>query len=84
MQDLLFSETTTLGVRSYEVERRALNRETIRVETPYGQIDVKVASINGRVINEMPEYEQWRAAAERGGVALRVVEAAVLHALKNN
>ncbi len=84
MQDLLFSETTTLGVRSYEVERRALNRETIRVETPYGQIDVKVASFNGRVINQMPEYEQCRAAAERGGVALRVVEAAVLGALKNN
>jgi uncharacterized protein (DUF111 family) len=84
MRELLFTETTTLGVRSYEVERRALNRETIRVETPYGQIDVKVASINGRVVNEMPEYEQCRAAAERGGVALRVVEAAVLHALKNN
>lgn len=84
MQELLFTETTTLGVRSCEVERRALNRETIRVETPYGQIDVKVASINGRVVNEMPEYEQCRAAAERGGVALRVVEAAVLNALKKS
>jgi uncharacterized protein (TIGR00299 family) protein len=81
MQELLFTETTTIGVRSYEVERRALQRETIRVETPYGQIDVKVASINGRVVNEMPEYEQCRAAAERGGVALRVVEASVLEAL---
>jgi uncharacterized protein (TIGR00299 family) protein len=81
MQNLLFSETTTLGVRSYEVERRALERETVRVETPYGQIDVKVASINGRVVNQMPEYEQCRAAAERAGVALRVVEAEAVKAL---
>jgi uncharacterized protein (TIGR00299 family) protein len=84
MQNLLFSETTTLGVRSYEVERRALERETVRVETPYGQIDVKVASINGRVVNQMPEYEQCRAAAERAGVALRVVEAEAVKALKSN
>ena len=84
MQELLFTETTTLGVRSYEVERRALQRETIRVETPYGQIDVKVASINGRMVNEMPEYEQCRAAAEGCGAALRVVEASALSALKNN
>ncbi|HEY0544661.1 MAG TPA: nickel pincer cofactor biosynthesis protein LarC [Pyrinomonadaceae bacterium] len=82
MQNLLFSETTTLGVRCYEVERRALQRETVRVETPYGQIDVKVASINGRVVNQMPEYEQCRTAAERAGVALRVVEAEALKALK--
>lgn len=80
MCDLLFAETTTLGVRSYEVERRALSRETIRVETPYGPIDVKVARINGSNISGMPEYEQCRAAAERGGVALRTVEAAALDA----
>lgn len=82
MSALLFSETTTLGVRSFEVERRALEREIVRVETPYGSIDVKVASINGRVVNEMPEYEQCRAAAERAGVALRVVEASVREAIK--
>jgi uncharacterized protein (TIGR00299 family) protein len=75
--DLLFAETTTLGARSYEVERRALNREIIRVETSYGTIDVKVASAFGRVIKQMPEYEQCRAAAERAGVALQTVEAAV-------
>lgn len=77
MTELLFSETTTLGVRSYEVERRALERETIRVETLFGAIDVKVARMNGRVVNEMPEYEQCREAAQTAGVALRVVEAAV-------
>jgi uncharacterized protein (TIGR00299 family) protein len=81
LTELLFKETTTLGVRSFEVERRALERECVRVETPFGPIDVKVARLNGLVVNEMPEYEQCRAAAQAAGVALRVVEAAVRDAL---
>jgi uncharacterized protein (TIGR00299 family) protein len=74
--DMLFAETTTLGVRSYEVQRRALEREIVRVETEYGPIDVKVARLNGHVVNEMPEYDQCREAARKAGVALRVVESA--------
>jgi len=74
---MLFAETTTLGVRSYEVQRRALEREIVQVETQYGSIDVKVARLNGHVVNEMPEYEQCRAAALKLGVPLRVVESAV-------
>ena len=76
LADMLFAETTTLGVRSYEVQRRALAREIVRVETEYGPIDVKVARLNGHVVNEMPEYDQCREAARQSGVALRVVESA--------
>jgi pyridinium-3,5-bisthiocarboxylic acid mononucleotide nickel chelatase len=77
LMNLLFTETTTLGVRSYEVTRRALRRSLVRVETQYGPIDVKVAHLNGRVVNEMPEFEQVRAAAMKAGVPLKVVEDAV-------
>jgi uncharacterized protein (TIGR00299 family) protein len=73
---LLFTETTTLGVRSYEVTRRALQRSVVRVETPYGPIDVKVAHLDGRVVNEMPEFEQCRLAAAKTGVPLKIVEEA--------
>lgn len=76
MCELLLTETTTLGVRFYEVMRRALEREVVRVETRFGAIDVKVAAFNGRVVKEMPEYEQCRAAAEKAGVTLLEVEAA--------
>jgi hypothetical protein len=76
MCELLLTETTTLGVRYYEVERRALERETVRVETQYGAIDVKVARLGGRVLKEMPEYEQCRAAAESANVTLQAVEKA--------
>jgi uncharacterized protein (TIGR00299 family) protein len=73
---LLFMETTTLGVRSYEVTRRALERSLVRVETQYGPIDVKVAHLDGRVVNEMPEFEQCRQAAASANVPLKVVEEA--------
>lgn len=73
---LLFEETTTLGVRSFEVDRRSLQRQTIRVQTQYGPIDVKVARFGGKVVNLMPEYEQCREAARAASVPLRVVEEA--------
>ena len=73
---LLFTETTTLGIRSYEVSRRALARSVVQVETQYGPIDVKVAHLDGRVVNEMPEFEQCREAAAKANVPLKIVEEA--------
>jgi len=74
--EMLFAETTTIGARSYEVQRRALARETITVTTQFGPIDVKVAHINNGAVNAMPEFEQCRAAAKKNGVALREVQEA--------
>lgn len=81
---LLFLETTTLGVRTYQVERRALARTMIKVDTEYGPIDVKVAHLNGTVVNQMPEFEQCREAALGAGVPLKKVEDAVRKALANS
>jgi uncharacterized protein (TIGR00299 family) protein len=81
LSELLFSETTTLGIRAYEVERRALQRKMVSVETQYGRIDVKVAQLNGHIVKAMPEYEQCRSAALAGNVPLRVVEDAARAAL---
>jgi hypothetical protein len=74
--EMLFAETTTLGIRAYQVERRALERKIVRVETRYGPIDVKVAQLDGHIVKEMPEYEQCRQAARDANVPLRVVEEA--------
>jgi uncharacterized protein (TIGR00299 family) protein len=76
LSELLFAETTTLGIRAYEVERRALQRQIVTVETQYGPIDVKVAQLNGHIVKEMPEYEQCRLAAREAKVPLRDVEEA--------
>ena len=70
---MLFAETTTIGARSYEVDRRALPRQTVRVQTKFGAIDVKVVHANGDV-KAMPEFEQCRAVAQESGVSLRDVQ----------
>ncbi|HEV2799312.1 MAG TPA: nickel pincer cofactor biosynthesis protein LarC [Pyrinomonadaceae bacterium] len=76
---LLFEETTTLGVRSYEVERYALAREFVAVETEFGRVNVKLARrADGTLAHVAPEYEDCRAAAIEAGVPLRVVEEAAL------
>ena len=79
---LLFEETPTLGVRSYEVRRRALERESVTVETEFGRIAVKVGRMSGRVLSATPEYDECREAALRAGVALRVVQDAARAAYK--
>jgi uncharacterized protein (TIGR00299 family) protein len=84
LRELLFSETTTLGVRAYQVERRALERKIVAVETQYGRIDVKVAQLNGHIVKAMPEYEQCRQAARDANVPLRVVEEAARAGLTLN
>jgi uncharacterized protein (TIGR00299 family) protein len=78
--EMLLVETTTLGVRSYEVERRALQRAIVTVTTPYGAIDIKEASMDGRLLRVMPEYEQCRRAALAAGVTLNEVEQAARQA----
>jgi uncharacterized protein (TIGR00299 family) protein len=76
MRELLFAETPTLGVRSYAVRRRALEREAVTVETEFGTIAVKVARNQGRVVSATPEYEDCRGAAQAHRVPLRVVHEA--------
>lgn len=84
LMEMVFAETTTLGVRTYEIRRRALERSVVRVETAYGPIDVKVGHLNGKVVNEMPEYEQCREAARNWNVSLRTVEEAARSALERH
>jgi uncharacterized protein (TIGR00299 family) protein len=63
---VLFSETTTIGVRYREMLRECLEREVVTVETPVGRIRFKVARREGQVLNAAPEFEDClRIAAER-------------------
>jgi len=83
LADLFFRETTTIGVRSWEARRRVLARELVRVETPYGPINVKVARSNGRVLNASPEFEDCRRIALERGAPLKDVLAAAAAAFQN-
>lgn len=70
---ILFSETSTLGVRQQLVTRYCLDREIYTVETPYGPIRVKVARWGEDQVKAAPEYDDCRRLAEASSVPLREV-----------
>lgn len=78
-QEMLFAETTTLGVRSHLVERHALPREWVKVITRYGDVRIKVSRVDGQVRHASPEFEDCRKLAEDNKVPLHeVMEQAML------
>ncbi|MBP6823442.1 MAG: nickel pincer cofactor biosynthesis protein LarC, partial [Acidobacteria bacterium] len=79
MTDLIFSETTTLGVRYRDEQREILRREHLAVETEFGSIKMKIARAeDGRLVNYAPEFEDCRTAAELHQVPIRQVQLAAL------
>ena len=81
VMDLLLHESTTLGVRYHRVEREALERDWVQVETPWGRVRVKRGLRDGVVLNAHPEFEDCRHVAEVAGVPVKQVMAAALVAL---
>lgn len=74
--DLVFRETTTIGVRTYDVRRKTLAREFVPVMTPFGEVRMKVSRLNGTVLNATPEYDDCQKIAAERGVPLKQVIAA--------
>jgi len=79
LQQIIFSETTTLGIRSYPVMRIALERRWREVDTPWGSVRVKEGLLNGQVINSAPEFEDCKRIAQASGQPLKKVEAVALN-----
>jgi uncharacterized protein (TIGR00299 family) protein len=82
LTELIFAETTTIGVRRRDVVRQTLARRWETVPTPWGEVRIKIASMNGTVTNYAPEYEDCRRLAAEHHVPLKTViqEAARLYA----
>ena len=78
LQNILFEETTTLGVRAIPVERTALERRWKTVKTPWGDVRVKEGLLEGKVVNAVPEFEDCKRIAEEKDIPLKTVEAAAL------
>ncbi|HEV8048006.1 MAG TPA: nickel pincer cofactor biosynthesis protein LarC [Terriglobales bacterium] len=73
LTDLILIETTTLGVRQREEKRRTLTREWVTVATRWGNVRLKIASMNGTTTNYAPEYEDCRRIASEQHVPLKSV-----------
>ncbi|MBN2025983.1 MAG: nickel pincer cofactor biosynthesis protein LarC [Actinobacteria bacterium] len=83
IKEVVFAETKTLGMRISEIDKEYLDREIILVETPFGQLRVKLARQEGKPVNIAPEYEDCRKAAADSGVPLKDVYAAAEEAARS-
>ena len=68
---IIMTETSTVGVRYYPVNRKIAEREFITAELAEGRVDVKIAKFQGKTVNIAPEYEDCKKAAQNSGKALK-------------
>jgi len=78
--ELLFRETTTLGVRFERMQRETLDRRWESVDTAGGPIRVKVSSRHGEILNAVPEFDDCLQVSTRTGRSLKDVQADALRA----
>lgn len=73
MKDILFKETTTLGIRYYPLTVHRLERLFEQVETEWGSVTVKKGIYEGQVVQWAPEYEECKQIAHTHGIPLKKV-----------
>jgi len=75
MSEIVFRESTTIGIRHQELSRECLDREMIAVNTTLGPVRFKVASRDGRVLNAQPEFDDLAKLSEQHGIPIKDVQA---------
>ncbi|MBC3050100.1 pyridinium-3,5-bisthiocarboxylic acid mononucleotide nickel chelatase [Staphylococcus capitis] len=80
-ETLILQETSSLGVRSYAVRRNILDREFRDIDTDYGNISVKFALQEGKILKMKPEYEDVKQAAKRFERPFHVIHNEIIEAL---
>src|SRR6185436_19513501 len=81
--DIIFRETTTIGLRHSEVARECLQRELVSVDTPLGAVRFKVARRDGRVVNAAPEFDDCARLAAAHHLPVKDVQAIANKAYKS-
>ncbi len=71
--DILFTESTTIGVRMYQVTRRKLVRSSHVLETKFGPVRIKAAKMGEKTVNIAPEFEDCRTIARKTGIPLKEI-----------
>jgi len=73
LADIIFSETSTFGIRFYETKRIKLMFEKQKIKIKYGEINVKIGRLKNRIITISPEFEDCRNIADRYNLPLKNV-----------
>jgi uncharacterized protein (DUF111 family) len=76
--EVIFTESTSIGVRFRKMDRTVLDRDEVVLKTRFGEVSVKVSSLGGRVVNRQPEFADLKAAARKFGLPLKSVRDEVM------
>lgn len=79
--DVVFKETTSIGIRKFKVEKIMLNREFSKVKTSYGEVTIKNSYYEGKLVKYKAEYEHCKRLAEENNVPIREIYRCVDKAL---
>jgi uncharacterized protein (TIGR00299 family) protein len=80
LTNLMFRESTTIGVRYSDVLRECLERESVEIATPLGAVRFKIARRNGHVLNAQPEFDDVARLAREQHIPVKQVQAIVTKA----
>jgi uncharacterized protein (DUF111 family) len=73
MEQVLFGEGVTFGVRRQVLQRSKLAREFVTVQTEFGEIRIKTGMLGGKIVNAKPEFSDCSSAAKKHKVAVKTV-----------
>jgi len=74
MKEIIFSNSTSIGIREYKVEKSMLRREESMIETIYGPVRIKQSFFNGKIVHSKPEFEDCKKLAEKYQTSISEIE----------
>ena len=83
ISDFIFNETTSIGLRTYTVQKTGLKRSIEKVETQYGTVNVKISFLYGKPIKHKAEYDDCKRLALKHGISLNKIYSEVTESLKH-
>ncbi|WP_034601303.1 nickel insertion protein [Clostridiisalibacter paucivorans] len=82
MEDILFKETSTLGIRRYKVKRTELERKFIKIKTKFGLVTLKLGYKEGKILKYSPEYQECQEIAKGFDIPINKVYKEIIHSAK--
>jgi uncharacterized protein (TIGR00299 family) protein len=79
IKEIVFTHSTSIGIREYAVKKNMLRREESIVETTYGSVRIKQSYFNGKLVRSKPEFEDCKSLAEKYQISISEIENAVNH-----
>ena len=73
LKEIIFTESTTLGIRTFKFQKDTLEREFRVIETKFGKVTIKHSFLNGKEVSVKPEYEDCKKIAIETGIPVKEV-----------